>query len=216
MKETHRSASSPRQRFDRPPPHPQKATLTVGPLAAGARTEASVSPGALKTHICKPRKRVPLSALWNEGTENNRSRIDPSRCRSRSSFGNLRKLCGPCVTDTEPTEVKSIYKLWHDAFTEMVEAGVDPTPAADAMLTVAGLIVESISGTSAARLALLVGASFMERREQPTPEPEPLPSGGCPASIRGLSPRHILLMMRRPTGGTVRCPCRLFQFGPWR
>src|ERR1700676_3702911 len=48
MKQDHRSASSSRPRFDRPPPHPQKATLTIGPLAAGVRTEASVTPGALK------------------------------------------------------------------------------------------------------------------------------------------------------------------------
>ena len=48
MNQDHRSASSSRQRFDRPPPRPQKATLTVGPLAAGVRTETSVTPGALK------------------------------------------------------------------------------------------------------------------------------------------------------------------------
>src|SRR4030081_824108 len=37
--QAHRSASSSR---------PQKATLTIGPLAARVRTEASVTPGALK------------------------------------------------------------------------------------------------------------------------------------------------------------------------
>src|SRR5258705_9895896 len=48
MNQAHRSASSSRQRFDRPPPHPQTKTLTVGPLAASVRTESSVTPGALK------------------------------------------------------------------------------------------------------------------------------------------------------------------------
>jgi hypothetical protein len=51
MKEGHRSASSSRQRFDRPPPHPQKATLTVGPLAAGVRTETSVKSAALASEF---------------------------------------------------------------------------------------------------------------------------------------------------------------------
>jgi hypothetical protein len=49
MNQDHRSASSSRQRFDRPPPHPKEATLPVGPLAASVRTEASVTPCALKT-----------------------------------------------------------------------------------------------------------------------------------------------------------------------
>jgi hypothetical protein len=43
---------------------------------------------------------VTLSAFSNEGIENNRSHIDPSRCRTSLSFGNLRKLSRPCVTDT--------------------------------------------------------------------------------------------------------------------
>src|ERR1700688_1978453 len=41
-----------------------------------------------------------LSAFSNEGIANNRPYIDPSRCRSSLSFGNLRKLSRPCVTDT--------------------------------------------------------------------------------------------------------------------
>ena len=73
VNQPHRSASSSRQRFDRPPPHPQTKTLTVGPLAASVRTESSVTPGALKSQSCKPRNRVTLSALSNEGIENNRS-----------------------------------------------------------------------------------------------------------------------------------------------
>jgi hypothetical protein len=47
MKEAHRSAAKVGQRFDHPHP-PQKTALTVGPLAASVRTEASVTSGALK------------------------------------------------------------------------------------------------------------------------------------------------------------------------
>jgi len=50
-KESYRSAPSSRQRFDHPPPHSQKTTLTVGPLAASVRAEASVTPGALKAAL---------------------------------------------------------------------------------------------------------------------------------------------------------------------
>jgi hypothetical protein len=59
MNQAHRSAFSSRQRFDRPPPHQQKAAVTVGPLAASVRTEASVTPGALKPASAKlARKRL--------------------------------------------------------------------------------------------------------------------------------------------------------------
>src|SRR6202022_4531234 len=51
MNQAHRSAPSSRQRFDHPLPHPQKTTLTVGPLAASVRTEAGVTSGALKAKL---------------------------------------------------------------------------------------------------------------------------------------------------------------------
>src|ERR1700682_1810294 len=92
MNQAHRSASSSRQRFDRPPPHPQDGAhdRTIG----GRRQNRSERHAwRSETYICKPRKKVPLSALSNEGNENNSSRIDPSRWRSSSFFDNLRKLC---------------------------------------------------------------------------------------------------------------------------
>jgi hypothetical protein len=51
MKQAHRSAPLSRQRFDHPHPHPQKTTLTVRPLAASVRTEASVTSGAQKAKL---------------------------------------------------------------------------------------------------------------------------------------------------------------------
>ena len=51
MNQAHRSAPSSRKRFDHPRPHPQKTTLSVGPLAASVRTKASVTSGALKAKL---------------------------------------------------------------------------------------------------------------------------------------------------------------------
>jgi hypothetical protein len=99
-KEDHRSASSSRQSFDRPPT-PSAKGETRGRTTGGRRPNKSERHAwRSESRICKPRKKAPSSALSNEGTGNNRSRIDPSRCRSSSSFGNLRKLCRSCVTDT--------------------------------------------------------------------------------------------------------------------
>jgi len=74
---------------------------------AHGRTTGGKRPNRSERHVwrsesqtCKPHKQVTLSALSNEDIENNRSHIDPSRCRSSLSFGNLRKLSWPCVTDT--------------------------------------------------------------------------------------------------------------------
>ncbi len=73
---------------------------------------------------------------------------------------------------TEKTEAELI-QTWTDSFIEIVKRGADPGAAADCMLSVAGLLLAHHRGTSAARLALQVGADFMARREQPTSEPSP-------------------------------------------
>jgi len=66
---------------------------------AHGRTTGGKRPNRSERHVwrsesqtCKPHKQVTLSALSNEGIENNRSHIDPSRCRSSLSFGSLRKI----------------------------------------------------------------------------------------------------------------------------
>ena len=43
---------------------------------------------------------------------------------------------------TKPTDEAATTRMWRDTFTAMAECGIDPGEAADAMLTVAGLMVE--------------------------------------------------------------------------
>ena len=100
MKESYRSAPSSRQRFDHSPP-PFAKDDAHGRTIGGKRPNRSERHAwRSESRTCKPHKQVTLLALPNEGIENNRSHIDPSRCRSSLSFGNLRKLSRPCVTDT--------------------------------------------------------------------------------------------------------------------
>jgi len=65
-------------------------------------------------------------------------------------------------------------QIWHDAFVEIVEGGIDPADAAASMLSCAGLLLAQHGGTAAARLALTAGLDFLLRREQSAAVPGPV------------------------------------------
>jgi hypothetical protein len=92
INQDHQSAPSSRQRFDHP--HPPSAKDDAHDRIIGGkhpgRSERPVWRSESQT--CKPHKKMTLSAFSNEGIANNRPYIDPSRCRSSLSFGNLRKI----------------------------------------------------------------------------------------------------------------------------
>ena len=73
---------------------------------------------------------------------------------------------------TKPTAPKSLHHRWRDLYVKMVQSGVDPYEAADAMLTVSGLMLEKLRGPAGAELSLRAGADFMLRRTADSKPPD--------------------------------------------
>jgi hypothetical protein len=81
---------------------------------------------------------------------------------------------------------KGVPGVTANIFGELIEVGFDPQAAADAMLTVAGLMVERHCGTEAAKIALVAGFNLLcQQGRLATPEPG---GAGC---IKGLSPLQL-------------------------
>jgi hypothetical protein len=70
---------------------------------------------------------------------------------------------------TDETEMAAHLEWWRNAYTTMVQGGVDPYAAADTMLQYSSLMLEQLRGSAFASMTLTAGAEFMRNRPQSKP-----------------------------------------------